>query len=159
MTAVSIAGIALTSARGVDLDENVAQLRAERHDHGTCVIPSVDGPCKIPYFMLADDGDVDPAALLQRVCRAALADAAIPAVAVRDMSLFIGSSSLHIGEFERDAQAGRVHSDMNELARRIKAAPGITGADYTRNTPCTSSAHALLLAHTLLAAGGCTPAL
>jgi 3-oxoacyl-[acyl-carrier-protein] synthase I len=154
MTTVSIAGTALLSARGADLAQAVAEVRAGRTEHGVRVVPSLDGDRTIPYFSInAAYTDADD--LLARVCLAALADAGVTA---SDAALFVGSSSLQIAEAERGREA-RIAGGMSEIARRVKHALGLRGPDYTINTACTSSAHALLAAHALLNAGLCETAL
>jgi len=159
MRPVHIVGVALASARGADLAEAIGQLRANRTDHATRIIPTIDGPQPIPYFAMPNPGAEDANGTLVRVCRAALADAGLAPDSTRNMPLFIGSSSLHIAESESGEHTGVLRGDLNELARRLKATLGISGADYTINTACTSSAHALLLAHALLAGNRCDSAL
>jgi 3-oxoacyl-[acyl-carrier-protein] synthase-1 len=153
MTSIYVAGAALVSARGADLAQAVEAVRAGTIDHGACVIPSIDGDRTIPYFAMPVG---DATEILVRTCRAALSDADLGDV--KDIALIVGSSSLQIAEAERDASA-RVVGDMSTIARRVKAALAIEGCDYTVNTACTSSAHALLMAHTLVRAGACRAAL
>jgi 3-oxoacyl-[acyl-carrier-protein] synthase-1 len=159
MRPVHIAGVALASARGADLAEAVAQLRANRTDYTTRIIPTIDGPQSIPYFAMPRPGAEDALGTLARVCRTALADAGLAADSTRNLPLFIGSSSLHIAESESGEHAGVLRGDLNEFARRLKSTLGIRGADYTIHTACTSSAHALLLAHALLTGNRCDSAL
>lgn len=156
MTTVSIAGAALLSARGADLTQAVAEVRAGRTAHSVRTIPTVDGDRAIPYFSInAAYTDADD--LLARVCLAALADARLAGSAAHNAALFVGSSSLQIAEVERSE--ARLSGGMSEIARRVKQAIGMRGPDYTVNTACTSSAHALLAAHALLTAGMCDTAL
>jgi 3-oxoacyl-[acyl-carrier-protein] synthase-1 len=149
MTSVSITGIALTSACGADVAQAVAYARSGVGKPSEYTIPTVDGQRTIPYFTAPALIGVDATTAVARVCRAALADAGN--TTADDLPLFIGSSSLHISEAE--AGDGRLRGDMSTVARRVKTALGLRGADYTFNTACTSSAHALLAAHTLLRAG------
>jgi 3-oxoacyl-[acyl-carrier-protein] synthase I len=159
MRPVHIAGVALASARGADLAEAVAQLRASRTGHTTRIIPTLDGPQPIPYFAMPRPGAEDALGTLARVCRTALAEAGLAPDSTRNMPLFIGSSSLHIAEAESGEHTGVLRGDLNDFARRLKSTLGISGADYTINTACTSSAHALLLAQALLTGDRCDSAL
>lgn len=156
MKPVYIAGAALRSARGTDLAEAVAQVRAGTTAHAIRTIPTLDGERAVPYFAMpvADDGN----AAIADVGRAAFIDAGVSTAAARQAALIVGSSSLQIAAAEANPD-GRLHGGMSEVARHVKAALGLVGLDYTINTACTSSAHALLAAHALLSAGACATAL
>ncbi len=154
----AILGIAANCARGATLAAAVAALgRGEGGATGRLAVPAVGGAVSCPFYRCASPLDLDAVAA---VIDGARAESGLGTVAWRAAALLVGCSSLvlpwdgpRVGELQLPREG------LSALAAQIKRRAGIGGIDLSVGTACTSSAHALLLAHRLIAAGRISHAL
>lgn len=145
-----LAGSGLASALGPDLRTALQALRtggiAPRR------IELAEGNTW-PYYAI-EEVDANWFARAQRIVqRVALESGAL---VDRDGPLFVASSSLDIGERERE---GNVERDLHSFAERLAASLDWRGPVHTVCTACTSSIVALLGAAGCVQAGECESAL
>ncbi len=151
---VHLAGTGLACALGGDLRASVAALRGGGvRAEPVAVAPGVQWP----VYRLAP-GEGDWRARLVRTVRAVAAEAGV-GDAARDAPLFVGSSSLDIGEMEQVPPAARLGGDLHDFADIVARALAWRGPVFTVSTACTSAVNAVLAACDLLRAGEAAEAL
>lgn len=121
-----------------------------------------------PYFLLARESSVPAtspanpfAALMERTVDEAVRSAGLSHSEIADCALFLGSTSLDIGWYEKRLKEGAATWDTmqrevqgrNRFAEACCERYGIQGGAYTITTACTSGANAILQAVWMLRAG------
>jgi len=128
-------------------------------------------PLSFPYRYIEDplhtdqDGRLFDCALA--LAQEALSSSNLDKAALRNMGLFVGSSSFNVGENEarlKDRSIGEPtivleNVGQGKLSQRLKRILDLGGTDFTYSTACTSSANALLSAHQMLSQGAVDHAL
>ncbi|HEY0819850.1 MAG TPA: beta-ketoacyl synthase N-terminal-like domain-containing protein [Rhizobacter sp.] len=137
-----IAGRALASALGPDLDNAMRALRQGVEPRRLTLADGSSWPC----YAIADD-EADWTARSRRLVLRAVEEAGIPD---RSGALFIASSSLDIGLLETTHDFG---SDHQQFADTVAAWLDWRGPVHTVSTACTSGLNALLSARTLVRHG------
>jgi 3-oxoacyl-[acyl-carrier-protein] synthase I len=164
---VYLSGFGLHTALGRGMDANLAALRAPLHVPQRLSVAFATRAESIPYYLLADQPETDPAQRLHRslhaVVEEALREAHLTAAERGGLALYVGTSSgeiaLHEANFERDlkqdagAQPLSASEGMGYVASWLVRHFGLQGADYTINTACTASANALMHAAAMIRVG------
>ena len=159
-------GAGLATCLGGDLPGQVARLRDGKTSLGRVDLQLRETKVSIPYHLIAepayDSGAERLYTVLDRVIAEALGAARLSAAALREMGIFVGSSSFEVGlseqMFRRElATCGTgipvPLTGFGRIADRVRERFGVHGPAYTFNTACTSSANALLYASAMLESG------
>lgn len=167
MAGVTIRGVGLSSALGLDAGSCIEALLAGTAGPTALSLPDLMEPVQAAYFRIPDGAELfDPgrlARLLPAVVRSAVAQAQLSAAETRALPVYVGSSCFSVGHSESDYAAALAagsasaypmpHCGYDGIADMARAALGSAGEVFSYNTACTSSANALLGASRALQLG------
>lgn len=160
-------GTSLHTCLGDTCNQHIAALGQPPGSPGF-IEPQIPCPTEtIPYHRLLDGvnpGELKWREVLHRTIQRALDESGLDEEQVRQLGLFVGSSSFDIADEEArlaralaedtgDSAIVLTNPGMSRVAEQIRQTFALQGPDFSFNTACTSSANALLYAASLVDAG------
>ncbi|MFI4967113.1 MAG: beta-ketoacyl synthase N-terminal-like domain-containing protein [Gammaproteobacteria bacterium] len=167
MISVGIRGVGLQCALGTDAEACVTALLAAPRPPSTLSLEAGGESLELSYHRIADGAELFDAGrferLLSAVVRDAVAQAQLSAAEIRSLPVYIGSSCFSIGQAETEYAATLARDPTaafpmpqcgyDWLTGLVQRELDCHGESFTYNTACTSSANALMGAHSALRAG------
>ncbi|MET0183632.1 MAG: beta-ketoacyl synthase N-terminal-like domain-containing protein [Caulobacterales bacterium] len=160
-------GAGLHTCLGKGVAANLAALRAPPALPSVQILPLGAEEQRVPVHLLADEplDDIENRQMkvVDGVVREALTASGLSEADIRELAIFVGTSSLDISiteeVYQRELAAGldahplTANSAMGNFTKLIRQRFGIRGPDYTVNTACTAAANALMYADAMIRAG------